>query len=194
MKLAKTLKQSALALTLASVVGLAAAASESYMIEPTHTLPKFSYSHFGYSTQSSTFTKVSGKITLDRAAKKGSVNVTIDAKSINTGVPLFNEHIQAADFFDTAMFDSITFVSDKMNFDGDKPASVDGKLTIKGVTKPVTLKITSFQLMAHPMLKKDAIGANASTKISRTEFNMGKFAPYVGDEVALDIAVEAIKE
>ncbi|HEY5762362.1 MAG TPA: YceI family protein, partial [Rhodocyclaceae bacterium] len=96
MTLAKTLKKSALALTLASVAGLAAAASESYVIEPTHTLPKFSYNHFGYSTQSSVFTKTSGKITLDRTAKKGSVNVTIDAKSVETGVPLFNEHIQAA--------------------------------------------------------------------------------------------------
>ena len=194
MKLAKTLKQSALALTLASVVGLAAAASESYMIEPTHTLPKFSYSHFGYSTQSSTFTKVSGKITLDRAAKKGSVNVTIDAKSINTGVPLFNEHIQAADFFDTAMFDSITFVSDKMNFDGDKPASVDGKLTIKGVTKPVTLKITSFHCMPHPIVKKDACGANAEAVVKRSDFGMSKYVPYVSDDVTLTIPVEAIKE
>lgn len=194
MQFRKALKQSVLALSLASVVGLAAAASETYVVEPTHTLPKFSYSHFGYSTQSSVFTKTSGKITLDRAAKKGSVNITIDAKSVQTGVPLFNEHIQAADFFDTAMFDTITFVSDKMSFNGDKPASVDGKLTIKGVTKPVTLKITSFHCMPHPMVKKDACGANAEAVVKRSDFNMGKHVPYVSDEVTLTIPVEAIKE
>jgi polyisoprenoid-binding protein YceI len=194
MQFRNVLKQSVLALALASAAGLAAAASETYVIEPTHTLPKFSYNHFGYSTQSSVFTKTSGKITLDRAARKGSVNVTIDAKSVSTGVPLFNEHIQAADFFDTAMFDTITFASDKMNFDGDKPASVDGKLTIKGVTKPVTLKITSFHCMPHPMVKKDACGANAETIVKRSDFNMGKYAPYVSDEVTLTIPVEAIKE
>ena len=183
----------AIAATLA-FAAVAQAAPETYVIEPTHTLPRFSYSHFGYSTQSSTFTKVSGKIVLDRATKKGSINVAIDAKSVNTGVALFNEHIQAADYFDTAMFPEITFVSDKMNFSGDKPASVDGKLTIKGVTKPVTLKITAFHCMPHPMVKKDACGANAETVVKRSDFNMGKNVPYVGDEVTLTIPVEAIKE
>ena len=188
------LKKSLFALALASTAGLAAAAVESYVIEPTHTLPKFTYSHFGFSTQTSEFTKTSGKITLDRAAKTGTVNVTIDTKSINTGVALFNDHIQAEDFLDTAKYPEITFVSDKMNFDGDKPASVDGKLTIKGVTKPVTLKITSFLCMPHPIVKKDACGANAETVVKRTDFNMGKYAPHVSDEVKLTLPVEAIKE
>lgn len=79
-------------------------------------------------------------------------------------------------------------------FDGDKPVAVEGNLTVKGVTKPVSLTVTSFQEMPHPMLKKDAIGANAVTKIKRSEFNMGKYAPYVSDDVTLTIAVEAVKE
>ncbi|MBP8215718.1 MAG: YceI family protein, partial [Propionivibrio sp.] len=86
------------------------------------------------------------------------------------------------------------FKSTKVRFEGDKPVAVDGELTIKGVTKPVTLTITSFINQPHPMMKKDAIGANATTKISRTEFNAGKYAPNVGDEVTIDLAVEAIKE
>jgi polyisoprenoid-binding protein YceI len=130
----------------------------------------------------------------DRVAKTGSVDVTIDAKSVNTGFPMFNEHIQGEDFFDTAKIPNITFKSTAVKFDGDKPVSVDGNLTIKGITKPVTLTITSFQLMPHPMLKKDAIGANAVAKIKRSDFNMGKYAPYVSDDVTLSIAVEAIKE
>jgi polyisoprenoid-binding protein YceI len=178
----------------ASLSSAAFAASETYIIEGSHTMPRFEYSHFGYSTQVSRFDKTSGTITLDRAAKTGSVDVVIDAKSVNTGYPLFNEHIQGEDFFDTAKYPTITFKSKALKFDGDKLASVDGDLTIKGVTKPVTLTVTSFHCMPHPMRKKDACGANATTKIKRSEFNAGKHAPYVSDEVTLTIPVEAVKE
>lgn len=178
----------------ASLSTAAFAASETYIIEGSHTMPRFEYSHFGYSTQVSRFDKTSGTITLDRAAKTGSVDVVIDAKSVNTGYPLFNEHIQGEDFFDTAKYPTITFKSKTLKFDGDKLASVDGDLTIKGVTKPVTLTVTSFHCMPHPMRKKDACGANATTKIKRSEFNAGKHAPYVSDEVTLTIPVEAVKE
>ncbi len=170
------------------------AAPESFSIEPTHTYPRFEYSHFGYSNQQQRFDKTSGKIVVDRAAKTGSVDVSIDAKSVNTGYALFNSHLQGADFFDTEKFPTITFKSTQVKFDGDKPVAVDGNLTIKGVTKPVTLTVTSFHTMPHPMLKKDAIGANAVAKVKRSEFNMGKNVPYVSDEVTLSIAVEAIKD
>ncbi|MBQ5939455.1 MULTISPECIES: YceI family protein [unclassified Massilia] len=172
----------------------AAAAPETFVIDGSHTFPRFEYSHFGYSNQVSRFDKTSGKIVLDRAAKSGSVDVVIDTTSVNTGFPVFNSHLQAEDFFDTKKYPTITFKSNKLNFDGDKLASVDGNLTIKGVTKPVRLDVTSFQCMTHPMLKKDACGANAVTKIKRSEFNAGKYAPYVGDEVTLTIPVEAVKE
>lgn len=172
----------------------AVAAPETYVMDGSHTFPRFSYSHFGYSTQLSHFDKTSGKIVIDKAAKSGSVEVTIDMKSVNTGSALFNGHIQGEDFLDTAKFPTATYKSTKVNFDGDKVVSLDGNLTIKGITKPVTLSVTSFQCMPHPMLKKDACGANATAVIKRSEFNAGKYAPYVGDDVTLTIAVEAIKE
>lgn len=182
------------ALAIAATLSTAAfAAPETYTIEGTHTFPRFEYSHFGYSTQLSRFDKTTGTITLDKAAKTGSVDVTIDTTSVNTGYPLFNQHIQGEDFFDTATYPTITYKSTKVNFDGDKPTSVEGNLTVKGVTKPVTLTVTSFHCMPHPMLKKDACGANATATIKRSEFNAGKYAPYVGDEVKLTIAVEAYK-
>ena len=184
----------ALVAALSAFSAAALAAPETYNVEPTHTYPRFEYSHFGYSNQQQRFDKTSGKIVLDRAAKTGSVDVTIDATSVNTGYALFNGHIQAEDFFNTAKYPSITFKSTGVEFEGDKPVAIDGNLTIKGVTKPVTLTVTSFHSMPHPMLKKDAIGANAVTKVKRSEFNMGKNVPYVSDEVSLTIAVEAIKE
>ncbi|OGS90197.1 MAG: polyisoprenoid-binding protein [Gallionellales bacterium GWA2_60_18] len=178
----------------ASLSSLAFAAPETYVIDPTHTMPRFEYSHFGYSVQLSKFEKTSGKIVLDRAAKSGSLDVVIDAKSINTGYALFNEHIQAEDFFDTAKYPTITFKSSKLKFDGDKLAAVDGDLTVKGVTRPVTLKLNSFLCMPHPMLKKDACGATATAVVKRSDFNMGKHVPYVSDEVTLTLPVEAVKE
>jgi polyisoprenoid-binding protein YceI len=183
-----------LVFALLALAGNAYAAPETYVMDPAHTAPRFEYSHFGYSTQIHSFDKTSGKIELDRAAHSGSVEVSIDARSVNTGYALLNEHIQGADFFDTAEFPNITFKSTHVTFKGDQPAAIEGELTIKGVTRPVTLKVTSFQAMPHPMLKKDAIGANAVATVKRSEFHMGKYAPYVSDDVTLSIAVEAIKE
>ena len=188
------MKQLALVVALSAFSVAAFAAPETFNLDPTHTAPRFEYTHFGYSNQQHRFDKTSGKVVIDRAAHTGSVDVTIDATSVNTGYALFNQHIQGADFFDTAKYPVITFKSSKVKFDGDKPVAVEGDLTIKGVTKPVTLTVTHFHSMPHPMLKKDAIGANASTKVKRSEFNMGKNVPYVSDEVTLTIAVEAIKE
>ncbi|WP_324780823.1 YceI family protein [Thiobacillus sedimenti] len=186
------MKKLALALAFASFAATAFAAPVTYVIDPTHTQPRFEYNHFGYSNQVHSFDKTSGTIVYDAQAKTGSVDVTIDATSVNTGYALLNQHIQDEDFFDTAKYPTITFKSTAVKFQGDKVVAVDGNLTIKGVTKPVTLTVTSFQAMPHPIMKKDAIGANAVTHIKRTEFNMGKYAPYVSDDVTLEIPVEAV--
>ena len=180
------------ALLLAAAVP-ASAAPETFVLDGTHSFPRFSYSHFGYSTQVSRFNKTSGQVVFDKEARTGAVDIVIDTKSVDTGYETFNEHIQGEDFLDTAKFPTATFKSTKVIFEGDRPARVEGNLTIKGVTKPVTLTVSSFQAMPHPMLKKNAIGANAYTVIKRSEFNAGKYAPHVGDEVRIDIALEAIK-
>ena len=191
----KSFKQLTLATALfAAMAGSAIAAPVTYGVDSTHTFPRFSYSHFGYSTQLSSFKNTSGKVVFDAQAKTGSVDITIDMKSVNTGFDDFNGHIQGEDFLDTVKFPTATFKSTKVVFEGDKPKSIDGVLTIKGVSKPVTLTVTSFQAMPHPMLKKPALGANAFTTIKRSEFNAGKYAPYVGDEVRIDIAIEAMAQ
>jgi polyisoprenoid-binding protein YceI len=189
-----SLKALVAVLALATLAAPSFAAPETYRLDQGHTFPRFSYSHFGYSTQLSRFNRTTGSITIDRAAKTGSVDITIDTKSVDTGLALFDEHIQAEDFLDTAKHPTATFRSSKVTFDGDKPVTVDGMLTLKGVSRPVTLKVTSFHAMPHPMMKKDAIGANATVTVKRTDFNIGKYAPHVGDDVTIDIAVEAIKE
>lgn len=182
------------AILLATTSAAAVAAPETYQVDGTHTFPRFSYNHHGLSIQTSQFNITTGTVTLDKEARTGAVDITIDTRAIDTGSAVFNEHIQAEDFLDTAKYPTATFKSTRVVFEGDQPRAIEGDLTIKGVTKPVTLKVTHFAAMTHPMLKKDAIGANASTQIKRSEFNAGKYAPYVGDEVTITVAIEAVKD
>ena len=188
------LKALVASLAFATVAAPALAAPETYRLDAGHTFPRFSYSHFGFSTQLSRFNRTTGTVTLDRAARTGAVDISIDTTSVDTGFAVFDEHIQAEDFLDTAKHPTATFRSSKVVFSGDTPTAVEGVLTLKGVSRPVTLKVTSFQAMPHPILKKDAIGANATVTVKRTDFNMGKYAPHVGDDVTIDVAVEAIRE
>lgn len=186
-----------LSLAAAMSLGIAAsamAAPVTYTVDGSHSFARFSYSHLGLSTQLSSFKATSGTIVLDQEAKTGSVDITIDTTSVETGNEAFNGHIQGPDFLDTANHPTATFKSTKVNFDGDKPVSVDGDLTIKGVTKQVSFEITGFAAKPHPMLKKEALGADAKTAIKRSEFNAGKFAPGVGDDVTITIAVEALQQ
>ena len=110
--------------------------------------------------------------------------------SIDTGVDAFDKHLD--EIFDTARFPTATFRSTQVTFAGDRPATITGELTIKGITRPVMLTVNSFGSKEHPMLKKDAIGANATGVIRRSEFNAGYGVLAIGDEVRLDIALEAV--
>jgi polyisoprenoid-binding protein YceI len=178
----------------AAVVAPAYAAPVSYGVEANHTFPRFSYTHLGFTTQQSRFDKTTGTVVYDKEGRTGSVDIKIETSSVSTGSTLFNQHIQAEDFLDTAKYPTVTFKSTKVNFDGDKPVSIEGDLTMKGITKRVTLTVTRFLAAPHPIQKKDTIGADAYTLVKRTDFNMGKYAPAVSDEVRIDIAIEALKQ
>ena len=147
----------------------------------------------GFSTLQGRFDKTNGTVTLDRAAKTGSVDISIDSASISTGYVKRDEHLKSPDFFNVAEFPAITYKSTAMHFKGDKPASVDGNLTISGVTKPVTLTIDEFNCGTNPMSKKDECGAAASAQIKRSDFGVNYGLPNIGDDVKLVFEIEAIK-
>lgn len=187
--------RSLLLTTVALALPMAATAAPiTYVLDANHSFPTFTYNHLGYSNQTSRFDKTTGKIVYDAETETGSVDIVIDMKSVSTGSPLFNEHIQGEDYFDTAKYPTATFKSTKVRFVAGKPAAIDGNLTIKGVTQPVTLTVTGFKEMMHPMLKREAIGANATTTVKRSAFNAGKFVPFVSDDVTINVAIEAQKE
>lgn len=185
------------------------AAAETYAIDPIHSFPNFSVSHLGMSTLHGRFDRMSGKITLDRAAKTGALEVKIESASVTTGDAKHepgsaaakaygprsrDEHLRSADFFNAAEFPEMTYKSTKFNFSGEALESIEGNLTLLGVTKPVKLSVAAFKCAPHPFTKKAMCGADAKTTIKRTDFGMKTFVPAVSDEVKIMLGVEAYSE
>lgn len=190
----KTTLAAPLLLALAAVAAPALAAPAGYTIDPNHTFPVFEVDHLGFSTQRGRFNKTSGRITLDTAARQGSVDVTIDAASIDMGFAKWNDNMRGENYFNTDAHPTITFKADRLVFDGERPVSAEGSLTMLGVTKPVTLTINRFRCAPHPLNKRETCGADVVATLKRSEFGMTKYIPSVGDDVRLLIAVEAFRE
>ena len=181
---------------LASTLSFGAFAADTYQLDPTHTFPSFEADHFGgLSVWRGKFIKTSGTVTLDRAAKTGTVDVTIDPASVQTGNTKLDDHLRSDAFFDVTKFPTATYKGTDIKFDGDKPVEVVGTLTIHGVTKPVNLKIESFKCMQHPVLKREVCGVEASTSFDRSAFGMefGKSYGFSMD-TKLHIQSEGIKQ
>jgi polyisoprenoid-binding protein YceI len=191
----RSMKQILTALAFVSATGAAAAAPVHYDIDPEHTYPSFDADHMGgLSTWRGKFTKTSGTVVLDREAKTGSVDVTVDTRSVDFGNPGLNEHAQGDDMFNVAKFPTATYRGRITQFKGDVPARIDGDFTMRGVTKPLALTVNAFKCMENPMTKAPTCGADASGTFNRGDFgfNMGLdmgFKP----EVVLRIQIEAIQ-
>jgi polyisoprenoid-binding protein YceI len=170
----------------------AASAAETYSVDGNHTHATFSFQHLGFSTFQGKVPARSGSIVLDRAQRTGSAEVVFDLQGVATGVAKFDEHLRGKDFFEVDRNPTATFKSSRITFQGDMPASVEGNLTLKGITKPVTLQVTSFKCAQHPMMKVPACGANATARIKRSDFGLGYALPAVPDEIGLMIEVEAM--
>ncbi len=173
--------------------GTTSAFAQTYYIDPGHTYPSFEADHMGISVLRGKFTKTSGTVTLDRAAKTGALDIAIDANSLDFGHAKLNEHAKSPDMFNVEKFPTIIYKSKSIQFDGDKPVAVEGELTLLGVTKPVTLTINKFKCIQHPMLKREVCGADASAEFKRTDFGLNYGTPLLAPEVKLAIEVEALK-
>ena len=187
--------RSIVSVSLALVSGVVLAAPAVYNIDPTHTFPSFEADHMGgMSIWRGKFDKTSGTVQLDLAAKSGSIDITIDASSIDFGMSKLSDHVKSDQMLDVAKFPTATYKGKLTKFKGDVPTEVDGELTLHGVTKPVKLTINSFMCKVHPMLKKEFCGADASATINRADFGVG-FGQQMGFkmDVKLAIQVEAVK-
>ncbi|MFZ2163622.1 MAG: YceI family protein [Sideroxyarcus sp.] len=178
----------------ASLFALPASAADTYTIDPTHTWPMFEVNHLGYSTQRGRFNKTSGKITLDIAAKKGSVDLTIETDSLDMGFAKWNQHMKGEEFFDAAEYPTIRFTSDTLLFDGDKVVGAEGSFTLLRQTHPLTLRVEGFHCAPFPLTKKIHCGANVSATILRSQYGMARYLSMIGDEVKLYSPIEADKD
>lgn len=170
------------------------AAPETYTIDPNHTFPSFETIHFGFSPQRGRFNRTEGKVTVDREARTGTVDVTIDAGSLDTGHEKLEAHLRGDEFFDVAKHPTITFKGTGFLFEGDKLKSVSGDLTIMGKSRPVTLEAAMFNCAPHPMNKRPMCGGEFVAKVKRSEWGLTRFIPAVSDETTLRIPVEARKD
>ena len=186
---------SAFALALIAGHNSSSLAADVYKIDPNHTYPSFEADHFGgLSVWRGKFDKTSGSVTLDRENKTGTLDIVIYTKSIDFGHDKMNEHAKSEDMFNVEKFPTANYKSKSITFKDDVPASVEGELTLLGVTKPVTLTINKFKCIEHPMLKREVCGADASTTFNRADFGLTLGLPRFLPEVKLSIQVEAIKQ
>lgn len=182
------------AVALMSMFGPAFAADR-YLIDSTHTYSIFEYTHWGLSLQQGRFDKNTGFIELDSEKRTGSVQLTIDVGSVSTGNALFDTTLRSSSFFHVEAYPSIQFVSSNLIFDeNNNVVALEGDLSIKNITKKVKFTLTHFRCRFMPLYLKSACGANGNTKILRSDFDMGRYTPFVSDEVTLYFAVEAIKD
>lgn len=178
----------------ASAADLSAVPSGSYTLDPTHAFIDFTYSHLGLSNPTLSFDDFTIDLNLDSEdATKSMFLVKIDSASILTGSAIFKEHLTGGDWFDTTTYPEILFQSTTITAADDGSYTVVGDLTIKDVTKPVTLNVTINGAMDHPMTGKPVIGIGATGELLRSDFGLGAYAPNVGDEVQLKITAELNK-
>lgn len=177
-------------------VALPAAAQDVYVIDGAHTTPMFEIAHNGgMSRQRGFFTNTAGRITLDRAAKTGSIDVVIGTGSIVTGSRVLTDVLKRDDFFASDRYPTMRFTSREVAFDGDVPVAFRGELTLLDVTRPVTLAIADFRCGTQPFTRRPMCGAEATATIRRSDFGMTYGVPNVaGDDVRIVIPVEAVRE
>ena len=178
-----------------AAAGFAQAETATYSIDPSHTFVTFEANHFNTSTLRGRFDRKEGSVKLDRAAKTGAADITIEAASISTGVPALDTHLKSKDFFDAGSAPSVKFVGDKFSFNGDKVSAVSGQLTMLGKTVPVTLNAANFNCYVNPLLKREVCGGDFETTLARSQWGMSYGLNFgLPDNIRLLIQIEAVKQ
>jgi polyisoprenoid-binding protein YceI len=194
----------AIGLVAAALPFAAAAETESYTIDPYHTVPYFEVDHLGFATMRGRFDRATGKLTIDRAAKTGSIEIAIPTATVNSGDTdrgsrprTRDEHLKNADFFNVSEFPTMSYKSTKVVFNGENPATVEGNLTLLGVTKPLTLVVERWKCGPDMRTqgKRYQCGGNASGTFKRSEFGMKYGLPAaIGDDVKLWMSFYGFKD
>lgn len=181
-----------------AVAGMAAssayAAPENYRIDPDHCMPTFEIPHLGFSTQRGRFDRAGGNITLDLAAKTGSVDFTVFVSSLDMGSGAWNAHLLDEGLFNVFKFPTATYRSQHLVFEGDKVVAADGEFTLIGVTKPLRVIVSGFRCGLNPVTQAPVCGGDITATLKRSDFGLTKYIPAVSDEVTVKVPIEAYKQ
>jgi polyisoprenoid-binding protein YceI len=181
-------------LTLVILAGPATVRADSYRIDPVHSMILFKIGHFGVGNIYGRFDSFSGNVTFDQNdPSKDAADIQIRTDSVDTNAPDRDKNIKGPDFFNTAQFPTATFKGKSFEKIDDKTYEITGEFTLRGVTKPLSLKTTLIGTGPGPK-GETRTGAEATTTLKRSDFDVKAFLPAVSDEVDLIIAVEAIKQ
>ncbi|EGJ11707.1 MULTISPECIES: YceI family protein [Rubrivivax] len=189
------MKTFATAALLAAAAFAAQAEPVTYKVDATHAAAFYEIGHFATSTNRGRFPVKEGSVTIDRAAKAGKVDITLDMAGVNSGVAAMDKHLRGSDFFSTDQYPTARFVADRFEFKGDKVEKVHGSLTMLGKTHPVTLEAERFNCYQNPMLKREVCGGDFETTIKRSLWGVNYGLEYgFADEVEMQIQVEAVRQ
>ncbi|MDE8555041.1 YceI family protein [Pantoea vagans] len=163
-----------------------------YQLNPEHTSVIVAWNHFGFSNPTADIPDATGTLVFDKDHPEASrVDVTLPVSKIDSHVAALTKEFKGAEYFDTAKYPTATFRSTKVVAKGDNKFDVEGNLTLKGITKPVTLHATLNKQGEHPMVKKQTIGFDATGTFKRSDFKLDKYVPAVSDDVTLTLSTEA---
>lgn len=191
----KLLLASALLVPLATQAKPDHPATGNYTFDTVHTQIIFFADHLGFSKSEGEFTEFSGGFTLDPVRwENSSVNVVVDTNSIQMDNERWDAHMKNADFFDVTKYPTMEFKSTKVSFDAENKGTIEGKLTLLGVTKPIVLNAKLNKTGVHPFSKKYVAGFSATTTVKRSEFGMRYGLPVLGDDIEIRLEVEGIKQ
>src|SRR5476651_487028 len=181
-----------------AALGFTAAAqaeTATYAIDPSHSFATWEIGHFGTSTNRGRFNKTSGSVTLDKAGKSGSLDVTVDTSSLDTGTAAFTKHVSSDEILNVAAFPTAHLVATKFVFNGDKVSEIDGTLTLMGKTNPIVLKAQNYNCYMNPMVKREVCGGDFDATIVRSQYGVTYGLNYgFPDAVHMVIQVEAVKQ
>ncbi len=163
----------------------------SYAIDPAHSYPGFEIDHLGFSTQRGQFDRTTGFIELDQMVHSGRLEIHVDMASLDTGQDERDAVLKGADWFQVQRYPEMVYRSEHFVFDKDRPVAVEGILSLLGQTHPLRLEITRFKCGFNLAEKKRGCGADAQGLLRRSDYGMRTGLPFVGDEVKLNIQVEA---
>lgn len=182
-----------LLLGLALVATPAAAEPARYTLDPAHSWVQFELSHFGTSTIRGRLGPAEGSVSLDRSAGRGEIGVTIPMASVSTGLAMFDKHLRDGELLSTTEHPTAWFVSRDLRFDADRLTELRGELTLRGVSRGLTLTAIRFACYRHPVLQREVCGGDFEGRIRRSDFGIDYGLPFVRDEVTLRVQVEGVR-